>query len=156
MTTHSINPSLQSQHKNPTVKPTPHKKRNPHQANTLTENELPKRTSNYSPVPRETIRLLQRRRVSRETFREISAKSPMTLHNIPASLSLIDSVAGKRLYSLKLWQPGRVKWTTCFRDLPFAWMSFPSTQNVDVSRETRLAAIDVVKQKPVFHVKHGG
>ena len=158
------------------------------------------------------LRILSRRFTWNNWF---VVETPCFTWNIPRSIRQIpngtpqhssqlipdtDSIAGKRLYFLKLWQLGRVKWATCFRDLPFAWMSFPPTPkrrwslfsrwknpstptgreserthylawfsllietshvwgrwiSFNVSRETRPAATDVVKQKLVFHVKHGG
>ena len=81
----------------------------------------PHNSTTPSYVSRETIGLLQRRHVSRETFREVSAKFPISLYNAQTDLSLMPiPLLGKRLYFLKLWQLGRVKWTTCFCDLPFA------------------------------------
>jgi len=79
------------------------------------------RSAFFIGVSRETIGLLQRHHVSRETFREVSAKFPISLYNAQTDLSLIPiPLLGKRLYFLKLWQLGRVKWATCFCDLPFA------------------------------------
>gem|GEM_PF-857344 len=67
----------------------------------------------------------------------------MALRSIPASLSLIPIPLRERLYSLKLWQPGRVKWATCFRDLPFA--SVAASYLNELSTHTKTS---------MFHVKH--